>query len=46
MKHSKMELIIGANNKNLNDIDRNKIIARTLNIYLKKEKRKEKKKKN
>ena len=35
MKHSRMELmlIIGANEKNLNDVDRSKIIARTHDIY-------------
>ena len=41
MKHTRMELmsIIGANNKNLNYVDRSEIIKTTLNIYLKNKKR-------
>ena len=39
LKHSKVEvmLIIGANNKNLNDAEKSEIIKRKLNIYVKKE---------
>ena len=47
MKHSRMELmlIIGANDKNLNDVGRSEIIVRTLDIYLKKKNPKKPKKK-
>ena len=42
MKHSRMELmlLIDANNKNLNDVDKSEIVMRTFDIYLKKKKKK------
>ena len=44
MKHSRMELmfITGANDKSSNIVDRSEIIKRTLNIYCKKKRRKDK----
>ena len=42
MNHRRMEfiLIIWANDKNLNDVERSEIIERTIDIYLKKQRRK------